>query len=241
MKISPLQFLRSIIALLIIPAASFVICLGIMVDLYWIRRSKPKAKKLLRTWGRVLCWIANIRVRIEGQNNLDPSQTYIFIGNHASQVDIWSFQGYSPHDFCWIAKKELFSIPILGKTMRAVGFIPLDRTSSRAAMESLNEAAECIAGGSSVLIFPEGTRSPDGHLQTFKTGAIVLAIKAGVPVVPIAFCGSHPVLPKGRLIVKGGDIVLRIGFPMPTKDFQTKDKQKLAQDLQVKVAELLYQ
>lgn len=240
MKTSPLQFLRSILALLVIPAVSAVICLGIMVDLCWIRRSKPKAKQLLRTWGRIICRVANISVQVEGQENLNPSQAYIFIGNHASQVDIWSFQGYSPHDFCWIAKKELFSIPVLGKTMQAAGFIPLDRSSSRAAMKSLNEAAECIAGGSSVLIFPEGTRSPDGHLQTFKTGAIVLAIKAGVPVVPIAFCGTHQLLPKGSLLAKEGDIILRIGTPIPTKDFQTKDKQKLALNLQMKVAKLLY-
>lgn len=123
--------------------------------------------------------------------------------------------------------------------MRAVGFISIDRSRGRQAVKSLNDAAVRIAEGTSVLIFPEGTRSPDGHLQPFKTGAIVLAIKSGVPVVPVGFNGTHQVLPKGRLLARGGNVVLRIGKPLPTRDFKAKDKQELALKLQQQVAELL--
>ncbi len=144
-----------------------------------------------------------------------------------------------PHDFRWIAKKELFAIPIFGAAMRAVDFISIDRSRGRQAVQSLNDAAVRIAEGTSVLIFPEGTRSPDGHLQPFKTGAIVLAIKSGVPVVPVGFNGTHQVLPKGRLLACGGNVVLRIGKPLPTRDFKAKDKQELALKLQQQVAELL--
>ena len=236
---SPLQFIRGVLALITIPPLTVVVCLGALVDVHWIRKSKSKAQQFPRIWGRLLCLIADIRVRVEGQENLDPSQTYIFVGNHASQTDIWTFQGYIPHDFRWIAKKELFAIPIFGAAMRAVDFISIDRSRGRQAVKSLNDAAVRIAEGASVLIFPEGTRSPDGHLQPFKTGAIMLAIKSGVPVVPVGFNGTHQVLPKGSLLARGGKVVLRIGTPLPTRDFKAKDKQELALKLQQQVAELL--
>jgi 1-acyl-sn-glycerol-3-phosphate acyltransferase len=236
---SPFQFIRGVLALITIPPLTVVVCLGALVDVHWIRKSKFKAQQFPRIWGRLLCWIAGIRVRVEGQENLDPSRTYIFVGNHTSQTDIWTFQGYIPHDFRWIAKKELFAIPIFGAAMRAVDFISIDRSRGRQAVKSLNDAANRIAEGTSVLIFPEGTRSPDGHLQPFKTGAIMLAIKAGVPVVPVGFNGTHQVLPKGSLVARGGNVVLRIGTPLPTSDFNAKDKQELALKLQQQVAELL--
>jgi 1-acyl-sn-glycerol-3-phosphate acyltransferase len=236
---SPLQFFRAVLALITIPPLTFAVCTGAIIDLKWIRRSKAKAQQFPRAWGRLLCRIAAVRVRVEGKENLDPTQTYIFVGNHTSQTDIWSFQGYIPHDFRWIAKKELFSIPVFGAAMRAVDFISIDRSRGRQAVQSLNDAAVRIAGGSSVLIFPEGTRSPNGRLQPFKTGAIVLAIKAGVPVVPVGFNGAHQVLPKGSLLARGGDIVLRIGRPIPTKGFKMKEKQSLATQLQEEVAALL--
>jgi len=236
---SPLQFMRGFLALITMPPLTVIVCLGALIDLHWIRRSQVKAQQFPRAWGRVLCRIAGIKVQIEGQENLDPSQTYIFIGNHASQTDIWSFQGYIPHDFRWIAKKELFAIPLFGPAMKAVGFISIDRSHGRKALQSLNDAAARVADGASVLIFPEGTRSPDGHLHSFKTGAILLAIKAGVPVVPVGFNGTFQVLPRGRLLARGGNVVLRIGTPLPTKDFKAKDKQTLALALQQQVAELL--
>lgn len=236
---SPLQFIRGTLALITIPFLTVVVCLGALVDVHWIRKSKFKAQQFPRIWGRLLCRIADIRVRVEGQENLDPSLTYIFVGNHTSQIDIWTFQGYIPHDFRWIAKKELFAIPLFGAAMRAVGFISIDRSRGRQAVQSLNDAAARIAEGTSVLIFPEGTRSPDGHLKPFKTGAIMLAIKAGVPVVPVGFNGTHQTLPKGSLLARGGNVVLRIGTPLPTRDFKAKDKRELALKLQQQVAELL--
>ncbi|RUM33510.1 MAG: 1-acyl-sn-glycerol-3-phosphate acyltransferase [Desulfobulbus sp.] len=235
------QLMRAILALAIIPFLTLLVCLACYIDVHWGRHSSFKALQFPRIWGKAACWFAGIRVRVEGHENLDPEQTYIFVGNHTSQTDIMTFQGYIPHNFRWIAKKELFAIPLFGAAMRAVEFIPIDRSRGRQAVKSLNNAARRIAEGSSVLIFPEGTRSPDGHLQPFKTGAIMLAIKAGVPVVPVGFNGTYQALPKGSLLTRGGDVVLRIGAPLPTKDFQAKDKQELARKLQKLVASLLDQ
>jgi 1-acyl-sn-glycerol-3-phosphate acyltransferase len=236
---SIVQFIRGLLAYITIPPLTAAVCLGAAVDVLWFRKSKAKAQQFPRAWGRVLCRIANIGVRVEGRENLDPSRTYIFVGNHASMADIMSFQGYINHDFRWIAKKELFAIPIFGSGMKAVDFISIDRSRGREAVKSLNDAAERIAEGASVIIFPEGTRSPDGHLRSFKTGAIMLAIKAGVEVVPVGFNGTHQALPKGKVLSRGGEVVLRIGTPISTKDFKAKDKQMLAGILHQKVEELL--
>ncbi len=236
---SPIQFLRGLLALLTIPPLTAAVCLGAVADVRWFRHSKAKAQQFPCFWGRLLCRVANIHVRVEGREQLDSAKTYIFVGNHASMADILAFQGYIGHDFRWIAKKELFAIPIFGQAMQAVDFIPIDRSHGREAMKSLQAAAERIAKGSSVILFPEGTRSPDGHLQPFKTGAVMLALKAGVEVVPVGFNGTHQALPKGKLLSRGGEVVLRIGAPMPVSNFKAKDKQELAALLHRQVAALL--
>ena len=236
---SPLQTLRGIATLILAPFLTFFVSLFALIDMLWLRRCEWKAQQFPRWWGKAICQLANVRVRIEGLDKIEPQQTYIFAGNHASQFDIFAFQGYFPYDFRWIAKKELFRLPVFGQVMHQVGYIPIDRSHGRQAMKSLDDAAAKIAAGKSVLIFPEGTRSDDGCLQEFKAGAILLAIKAGVPIVPMGFNGSYQVLPKGKLLANGGEIVLRIGSPISTQGFKAKDKQQLALDLHHAVANLL--
>lgn len=234
-----LQSMRGLLTLSLAPLLTFFVSLFALIDMLWVRRCEWKAQQFPRWWGRTICRLAKVRVRLEGLEHIDPAQTYIFAGNHASQFDIFAFQGYFPYDFRWIAKKELFALPVFGQAMRRVGYIAVDRSQGRQAMKSLDDAAAQIAAGKSVLIFPEGTRSADGRLQEFKAGAILLAIKAGVPIVPVGFNGSHAVLPKGKLLARAGEIVLRIGRPIPTQGFSAKDKHRLAENLQRAVAELL--
>ena len=239
MKMSPLQIVRGSLAMAAAPPLAMLVCVAALIDIRFFRKSIPKAQQFPRAWGRVICGIAGARVRVTGMDNIDPGQTYIFAGNHVSQFDIYAFQGYFPHDFRWVAKKELFRIPLFGYTMRKVDYIPIDRSRGRAAARSLTNAARRIAAGTSVLIFPEGTRSPDGRLRPFKTGAIMLAIKAGVPLVPLGFNGTYEVLPKGRLVADRGEITIRIGTPIPTSGATARDKQDLAHELHQRVAELL--
>ena len=130
-------------------------------------------------------------------------------------------------------------MPIWGPAMRLAGYIPIDRSRGRAALKSLDEAARRIAEGTSVIIFPEGTRSRDGQMHSFKAGAMVLGIKAGVPLVPTAIQGTFEIMPKGRLLMKPGQVVIRLGRPISTSDYTTKDRHQLALRLQEKVAELL--
>jgi 1-acyl-sn-glycerol-3-phosphate acyltransferase len=226
---------------MVAPPLTLIVSALSLIDLRWGRKSEIKVQVFPRYWGRILCWLAGVRVTVEGFERLDPQQTYIFAGNHCSQYDIFAFQGFFPHDFRWIAKKELFRIPLFGRAMHRIGYIPIDRSHGRQALKSLDEAARRIAAGSSVLIFPEGTRSADGVLREFKTGAVMLAIKAGVPIVPLGFNGSYAVLPKGKFLPRRGTITIRIGTPMPTEHYRSADKQVLADALQKAVEQLLDQ
>ncbi len=235
------QRFRAVLALLIAPPLTLYVSLCTIIDIILFRRSQLKAQIHPRFWGKTICKTVGVTVTIEGLENLQKEQNYIFVANHASQFDIFSFQGYFPHDFRWIAKKELFRIPIFGFAMKTTGFIAIDRSRGRAALKSLTAAAEKIAGGTSVLIFPEGTRSPDGKLHPFKSGAILLAIKSGVPVVPIGFNNTFQILPKNKLLAQSGTITIRVGKPIPTTSYKPKDKQILAEELHNRVAQLLYE
>lgn len=231
--------MRAALTLIMTIPVTLFFSIATLADVFLGRRSEKKAQIFPIGWGRTICKLAGVKVRIEGEENLQKDQTYIFVGNHVSQFDIFSFQGYFPHDFRWIAKKELFKIPLFGPAMLRTGIIPIDRSHGREAMKSLNRAAEQIAKGRSVLIFPEGTRSADGQLQPFKTGAIMLAIKAGVPVVPIGFINTREILPKGKSLAKSGEVTIRIGKPVSTDHYKPKDKQELANHLHGLVEELL--
>lgn len=233
------QYIRAILTLLLAVPLTLFFSLMTLLDIFLGRRSEKKVQVFPRAWGKCICWLAGVKVRIEGTENLKPGQTYIFVGNHVSQFDIFSFQGYFPHDFRWIAKKELLRIPFLGPAMLRSGIVPIDRSHGREALKSLNRAAEQIARGTSVLIFPEGTRSANGCLQAFKTGAVMLSIKAGVPVIPIGFNGTYSILPKGKFLANSGEITIRIGTPIATDSYKPGDKNELAHFLHDRVAELL--
>ncbi len=126
--------------------------------------------------------------------------------------------------FRFVVKQELFKIPLFTLAMKRTSYIPIDRRGEKAALRSLMTAAERLKAGKSLVIFPEGTRSPDGKLRRFKIGAFILAMRTGVPIVPVGISGSHKVLPKKSLKIKGGDITVRIGRPIQPHNFSNKDE-----------------
>jgi 1-acyl-sn-glycerol-3-phosphate acyltransferase len=134
--------------------------------------------------------------------------------------------------FRWLAKEELFRIPLFGHAMRSIGYIPIDRADRRKALESLATAAEQVRRGTSIVIFPEGTRSLDGVLQNFKKGGILLAIRSQQPILPISISGSHKILPKkGTIMIRPGTIRMTIGKPIPTRQLTVKDRDLLMERL----------
>ncbi|WP_456433832.1 lysophospholipid acyltransferase family protein [Thermosulfuriphilus sp.] len=192
--------------------------------------------RIARFWARLLLKVAGVRVEVIGLERLDPNKAYVFAANHASQFDIFALEAGLPFEIRWLAKKELFNIPIFGHGLRAVGNIPVDRESPREGLKSLAKAAEKVKEGLCVVIFPEGTRSPDGRLLPFKPGGMILAIKSKRPLVPLSIVGSHQVLPKGKILPRPGEIKVIIGEPIDTRAYSLKDKERLAEDLRQAIA-----
>jgi 1-acyl-sn-glycerol-3-phosphate acyltransferase len=170
--------------------------------------------RIAKHWARVLLSLANTRVEVVGGENVIRKGPQIFMANHQSDFDILIVLAHIPGQFRWIAKKELFKIPIFGQAMRRAGYIEIDRQNHAKALESLEEAARKIRDGKSVVTFPEGTRSKDGTVQPFKQGMFHLAIRSGVPIVPISIIGAHRIMPKRTLRVKPGRITMVIGRPI---------------------------
>lgn len=180
-----------------------------------------------RAWGRSILWVAGIRVSINGFDSEWAKRPNIYMSNHQSNFDIPVLLSALPAQFRWLAKAELFKIPIFGASMRGAGAISIDRSNRKSAFASLNLAAKMIRGGTSVMIFPEGTRSVDGQLLPFKKGGFVLAVDAGVPIVPIVISGTHEIMPKGRLLIRRRMARIDVGPPVRTSEYTRKTKNDL--------------
>jgi 1-acyl-sn-glycerol-3-phosphate acyltransferase len=166
-------------------------------------------------------------VGVTGGERILPEQPYVFMCNHQSNFDIPVLLGNLPVQFRWLAKAELFKVPIFGRAMHAAGYISIDRSDRQSAFESLQKAADVLRGGVSIMVFPEGTRSLDGVLKPFKKGGFVLAIEAGVPVVPVAIRGTHGIMPKGKRLIRPGDVTVCIGEPIATTPYTLETKEVL--------------
>ena len=233
------RFLRT---LLVVPFALLLTLFISIVTLFRtliLRRNAASVQGLAAWWARSICAAGGVVVTVTGTENLDFKKPYILAANHQSQFDIFALQGFLGIDFRWLAKKELFQVPIWGPAMRRAGYIPIDRSRGRQALKSISEAAQKIAAGTSVVIFPEGTRTKDGKMQDFKAGAMVLAIKSGVDIVPVAIKGTYEILPKGKLLMNPGNVTIRVGNPIATKNRTSKDRHALAKILQEEVTKLL--
>lgn len=191
-----------------------------------------------RAWARLLMRGILCRVRLKGGENLEPEQSYVFAGNHASALDIPALQSVMPKNFRWMAKKELFSIPLFGPALKAVGNIPVDRSDSRQAMRGLILAAQRVRDGASVVIFPEGTRSEDGQLLPFKSGGFLLAIKSGRPVVPFYLHGTRQAMANDRFLLDPGPIEVILGAPIPVEGRQPAEREELSALVRQRILQL---
>jgi len=198
---------------------------------YLFDRKGEMAHLCARLWGKVVLLANGVHVKVEGLEQLRSKGPYVFMANHQGSYDIFALLGRLPFQFKWLAKKEIFSIPILGWAMTAAGYVSIDRDGTRETVEAMNKAAQKIQEGMSVVIFPEGTRSSDGSIQPFKKGGFTLAVKSKVPIVPIAIAGSREILPKDRLTISPGDIRIQIGRPIETAHCSTRDRQALMEEV----------
>jgi 1-acyl-sn-glycerol-3-phosphate acyltransferase len=180
-----------------------------------------------RIWSGWILKSLGIPLAVVGRERMDPEQTYVLMSNHQSVFDIFALFRGVDQPLRMVAKRGLFWIPILGWSMWMCGFIPIDRSNRESAIRSLDRAARRIRAGVSVLVFPEGTRSRDGNLHPFKKGGFMLALKAGVPVVPVVVLGTDAIMEKGSLRVGRAEVEVRIGRPIAVEGRGAESRDRL--------------
>ena len=185
-----------------------------------------------RVWARILLWCGGVRVKVVGVDKLDPHGSYVVCPNHVSYFDTPVLLSSVPVNFRFLAKQELFSIPFIGGHLKRAGNISVPLEDPRAALRVLTAAGKAMKErGLSMLVFPEGGRSEDGSLQPFKDGAAYLAVKGGVPIVPIAIIGVRDILPMHSHHVRPGRVTLRVGDPIYTEGKVSGDRAELTQQI----------
>ena len=226
--------IRSIFIILWIIIFTFILSfVAICVSLF--SRTGNSVHNIGRWWGKSILWIAGIKVQAKGLENFDPEKPFVFICNHQSNFDILVLFSALPAQFRWIAKAELFKIPLFGYAMRGAGYISIERKDRKKAIQSLKQAAERIKTGTSVMIFPEGTRSPDGNIGEFKKGGFILAYDAGVPITPIVLNGTWSIMSKDSLKIKPGNVILSVLPAVNVADYPKTEKTRLIDDVREKI------
>src|SRR5690349_7005447 len=167
-----------------------------------------------------------VRVRVKGAERI-PKDVCLFVANHTSSADAPAIVGAIPRRVAILLKESLFKWPIVGQAFRSAHFIPVNRGARDSAVASVEKATEAMKAGQSFLIYPEGTRSPDGRLQEFKKGAVVMAIKAGVPIVPIACSGAHRVMRKRSLRIHPGEVLVEFLAPIDASQYSFEQRDEL--------------
>lgn len=198
----------------------------------------PK-EEVVRHYGRIIGrsfnWICGVKVVIKGLEKLNPDKNYIYIANHQSIFDIFSWGAVFPYQYKWMAKKELLKIPLISWGLNRGYGITFDRSNLEEAKKSVSAALEELQKGSSIFFFPEGTRSEDGEIQPFKRGAFLLACRAKVPLVPVVIEGSNKIKPKKGFFVHPGTITISLLDPVTITDENTINQTtKKLRDLMIK-------
>ncbi len=216
--------------------SAILISLGVAVTGYFsscavifslLSPGENKIHMLARIWAKTLLAMSSVKIQVIGGENVLKDKPQIFMANHQSDYDVFIVLGYIPSQFRWIAKKELFKIPVFGKAMRNAGYIEIDRQHHEKALRSIDLAAEKIREGKSVMSFPEGTRSRDMTLKPFKQGAFHLAIQSGVPIIPVSLVGTGHIMQKRSLQINPGKVLMVIDKPIETKDYTIETRHEL--------------
>lgn len=225
--------LRALVAVPLV-ALDTLVLFGPALLLALLDRSGRAAHGILRLWGRSILWLLGVQVLVAVADALPEPAVYA--ANHGSALDIPILFGYLPLSFRIVHKKALLPIPFLGWYLWLAGHIAIDRANPFRARRSLDAAARRIREGTSVVVFPEGTRSPDPRIQLFKRGSFVLALDAGVPVVPVSIKGVKHVVPRGLFTLRPGAVELRVHPPIPTAGGAAERAESLAEEVRRIVA-----
>jgi 1-acyl-sn-glycerol-3-phosphate acyltransferase len=188
-------------------------------------------------WAKSLLLGSGVRVKVEGLEHIDPLASYVYVANHTSYMDTPVILANLSSQFRFLAKSGLFKIPLLGTHLGRAGHVPVPLEDPRGAVRTMQLAAEVIQKKKiSLLIFPEGGRTEDGVLQPFKDGPAYIAIRAGVPLVPMVLLGARNALPYGAGVVLSADVTLRILKPIETTSFTPKDRRAVTDQIRQLIA-----
>jgi len=224
------------ILLVIFLALAIVFVLPLLILRSWITGSPDAMYWFAMSAVKFGLRIAGINVHVEGSHGI-PDRTCVFASNHVSNIDPIALVPFIPRRVAILAKKQVFRIPILATGMRMCQIIPVDREDREAAAGSVNKAIEYLRQGTSFLVYPEGTRSRDGRLRAFKSGTFVMAIEAGVPVVPISLIGTQNLMRKGEWFIRPGNVTVRFGPVVNSDGFEFARRDVLRERVRALVAQ----
>ena len=223
--------LRTLFGFIPLVTLSTIGCGALSLLLAVFFRSGEPSHRVASFWAWTILKICGVPVTVEGAEHIEPGQTYVLASNHQSLFDTPILFAHLPLSFRILYKRSLNRIPFLGWHLFMSGHIGVERENPTRARESLEHAASRIRGGTSVAVFPEGTRSYDGVMRPFKKGSFRLAVKAGVPVVPLTIVGSHRVMKRGRVTVYPQSVRLIIGEPVPVAGLSEEEAGTLMDDV----------
>ena len=206
---------------------AFILVLGLPMVVYAVITGNSDPLYRVGMLGvRIALRLAGVQLEIHGREKIPYDHAVVYLPNHQGNCDPPAILAVLPPVLVMV-KKEFFRVPVLGWGMLACGFIPVDRRNRERAIESVEKAVACLKVGHSFVAFPEGTRSRDGRLQPFKKGVFVMAINAGVPVVPVSISGSRKIMPKGKFSIRPGRVRITIHDPIPTAGYLSERRQVL--------------
>ena len=211
----------------------------VAVILVFVTEPRTVARFSAIPWARLMAWITPMRVQVEGRENIDPDQSYVLVSNHQSQYDIFVLYGWLGIDFKWVMKKELRKVPGIGIACARLGHIFIDRFNRQEAIAALEGAKARIVDGTSVIFFPEGTRSRDGRLKPFKKGAFRMAVDLGLPILPLTVAGTRDVLPAGTSDLFPGSARLIIHPPVSVDGSTVEDCERISDEVRTVIASSL--
>ena len=192
-----------------------------------------------RIWNRMVALTIGARIRVHGTEHVNPGKAYVYMANHSSLIDTPALFAYLPYQFKIMAKRGLFYVPFMGWHLWTSGNFPVDRGDARRTARSLRRVIDGVRGGKSLAVFPEGTRTADGGLQEFKPGTFKIALRAGVPIVPVTIRGTFKLLPKTTLAPRPGRVDVFIGEPIDTTQYTEKTLPELIERTRKAIGERL--
>lgn len=213
-----------LIALPIFLVITIFTALFTLVMVHW--KNAEFVHKVQQFWARSFCRLLFLPITVEGTENIKPGQSYVFVSNHQSIVDVFLIYGWLPVIYKWIMKQELRKVPLVGAACKAAGHIFIDRRNKMASQRSLQEAEHILKDGVCVVIFPEGTRTPNGEMGRFKRGAFSIAMDLKLPVIPISLSGCYQIMPKTRFYARWGRVKMKIGQPIDLTSFTPEQRDE---------------